>query len=338
MSGADVEATLSHIKDMWPKLTFTPNSELRDPTIIKVSNPYLIPSRSNLDNFDFNEMYYWDSFFMSLGFMITGENEKLVVGMLENLSQIFDQLQMIPNANRSYLSSHSQPPLLTTFINAADQSYGLNPKLKNKLMSTAQAEYQQVWLSSKKPHWRNVYQGLSRYYDINMLNDMAEAESGWDMTTRFNRLALEFLPVDLNSLLFKYEMDFHHFYQAKGDLQSAARWLSLAEERSAKVYELMWNPTRGMYFDYNFVKKRQGLVASLATYFPMWADMVNEATAFKLKNSLHNFEYYGGLSTTTPILKGPRSSPIILKSINSKPGILVSVTLKSDTFTICNPL
>lgn len=38
-----------------------------------------------------------------------------------------------------------------------------------------------------------------------MLNDMAEAESGWDMTPRFNRLALEFLPVDLNTLLYKYE-------------------------------------------------------------------------------------------------------------------------------------
>ena len=53
-----------------------------------------------------------------------------------------------------------------------------------------------------------MHKGLSRYYDINMLHDLAEAESGWDMTTRFNRRCLDYLPVDLNSLLYKYETDF----------------------------------------------------------------------------------------------------------------------------------
>jgi alpha,alpha-trehalase len=53
-----------------------------------------------------------------------------------------------------------------------------------------------------------VYEGLSRYYDVNYLNDLAEAESGWDYTPRFNHKALNYLPVDLNSLLYKYERDF----------------------------------------------------------------------------------------------------------------------------------
>src|SRR3978361_140930 len=63
------------------------------------------------------------------------------------------------------------------------------------------------WVS-KNPTTLQVYKGLSRYYDINYLHDLAEAESGWDMTPRFDRRALNYLPVDLNALLYKYETDF----------------------------------------------------------------------------------------------------------------------------------
>ena len=62
--------------------------------------------------------------------------------------------------------------------------------------------------AQKKPNARRVHKDLSRYYDINMLHDLAEAESGWDMTPRFNHKALNYLPVDLNALLYKYEVDF----------------------------------------------------------------------------------------------------------------------------------
>jgi neutral trehalase len=67
-----------------------------------------------------------------------------------------------------------------------------------KSMAIAKDEYNTVWLGTAKPNMRQVYRGLSRYYDINHLNDLAEAESGWDHTIRFGRKCLEFLPVDLN--------------------------------------------------------------------------------------------------------------------------------------------
>jgi len=37
-------------------------------------------------------------------------------------------------------------------------------------------------MGKTKPNARLVYEGLSRYYDINYLHDLAEAESGWDHT------------------------------------------------------------------------------------------------------------------------------------------------------------
>ena len=74
-------------------------------------------------------------------------------------------------------------------------------------MQVAKDEYQTVWMGIEKPNARKVYRGLSRYYDVNYLDELAEAESGWDTTPRFGRHRLDYLPIDLNCLLYKYEMD-----------------------------------------------------------------------------------------------------------------------------------
>lgn len=307
---SQVQKTMQHIDNTWPQLTVNPASFTEDKTLIKVKNKFLVPSVSAESNFDFKEMYYWDSYFMCLSFMQQQTNQELVVGIIENLAEIFNHAHIIPNANRSYLSSHSQPPFLTSFAFQAYEAYGLSLSWLQKIIQVAEQEYQKVWLGTKKPNWREVYKGLSRFYDINMLNDMAEAESGWDMTTRFNRLALEFLPVDLNSLLYKYEMDFARFYKLKKEDDLAKTWEDRASKRADTMHGLMWSKNRKMYFDYNFVKKRKGLVASLATFYPMWVGMVDQKTALKLKGSIRSFNYPGGLSTTSAIIKGPRSSII----------------------------
>src|SRR5438477_7807 len=107
-------------------------------------------------------------------------------------------------------------------------------------MAVAQQEYEQVWTSAKHPQWHQVYRGLSRYYDINVLHDLAEAESGWDMTPRFERKCLDFLPVDLNSLLYQYETDFARSAAIAGDTAGQQQWLARAESRKTAINQLMW--------------------------------------------------------------------------------------------------
>ncbi|MBW3569458.1 alpha,alpha-trehalase, partial [Candidatus Parcubacteria bacterium] len=143
-----------------------------------------------------------------------------------------------------------------------------------------------------------IYRGLSRYYDFNYLHDIAETESGWDMTPRFNRQALDYLPADLNALLYKYEMDFARYYQLKNDMLTASAWEQNALERKKTMEELMWSNTKGMFFDYNYVKERRGTVSSLATYFTMWSGMATEEQAAKMVKALRRFEFSGGLATT----------------------------------------
>jgi alpha,alpha-trehalase len=110
-------------------------------------------------------------------------------------------------------------------------------------------------MGTAKPHHRKVYYGLSRYYDINVLHDLAEAESGWDMTTRFGRRALNYVPVDLNSLLYKYETDFAQVAEILGDKHAQIAWQRIAEERKQTMNRLMWDRLHKTFLDYNMCAK-----------------------------------------------------------------------------------
>jgi alpha,alpha-trehalase len=297
----DVREAREYVAHYWTKVErFHPKD---DDSLLGLPKPYLVPSYTIKTGFDYNELYYWDSYFMVQG-LLDEEHRELVMGILENLETLFRRFKVIPNASRTYLTGRSQPPLLTSFIFDVYQTYKLDERWLKKAIAVAQNEYETVWMGTKKPNERNVYRGLSRYYDINYLHDLAEAESGWDMTPRFDRRALNYLPVDLNALLYKYETDFARAARISGDKREAARWDDAAAARKAIMDELMWDRIKGLYYDYNYVKGKRGNVSSLAAYFPMWAGMVTDKQATAMVRSLRRFEQKGGLSTTDALPLG----------------------------------
>jgi alpha,alpha-trehalase len=295
LTADDVMKAREYIKNYWSKLIrFQPE---HDETLLGLPKPYLVPAYEENHEFDFNELYYWDCYFMVQG-LLDKEHQDLVTGILEDLVTLFNQLGVIPNASRLYLTGHSQPPFLTSFIFDLYDRYGLSNDWLSENMAVANREYVNVWMGTEKPHARQVYKGLSRYYDFNYIHDLAETESGWDMNPRFSRRALDYLAIDLNSLLYKYEMDFARTDRIIGNIQNAERWELTAKHRLLNVNELMWDEGRGMYFDYNYVKKKRGNVYSLAAYYPMWAGMASDEQARKLVKNLSRFEHSGGLATT----------------------------------------
>lgn len=297
----DVAEARKYIAKYWTKVQrFHPKD---DESLLGLPKPYLVPSYRIKTGFDYNEMYYWDSYFMVQG-MLDSEHQELVTGILENLMALFDRFKVVPNASRTYLTGRSQPPFLTTFIFDVYQAYELDASWLKEAMTLAEKEYATVWMGVKKPNERQVYKGLSRHYDINYLHDLAEAESGWDMTPRFDRRALNFLPVDLNALLYKYETDFARAARIFDDKRAAAKWDDAAAVRKAAMNELMWDRIRGLYYDYNYVKKKRGNVSSLAAFYPMWAGMVTDKQAAALVKALRRFEHKGGLATTDALPLG----------------------------------
>jgi len=296
LTAEDVQVARDYIREFWTHLErYHPKD---DESLLGLPKPYLVPSYDEHAAFDYDELYYWDSFFMVQGMLNKRENPELVQGVLEDLLSLLGRFKIIPNGSRTFLMGRSQPPFLTTFIFDVYTAYGLDKKWLQEAMDLAKQEYETVWLGTKKPNERLVYKGLSRYYDINYLHDLAEAESGWDMTPRFNRRALNYLPVDLNALLYKYEADFARSDRILGDEPGAKKWEQAAAARKAAMDTLMWDNSRGLYFDYNYVKEKRSGISSLAAYYPMWAGMVTEKQAERLVKSLRRFENKGGLATT----------------------------------------
>src|SRR5665811_2406561 len=235
LTATDVQAARDYIAAYWPKVErFHPKD---DESLLGLPKPYLVPSYRTKTGFDYNELYYWDSYFMVQGLLDAGHRE-LVCGILEDLLALFKRFKVIPNASRTYLTGRSQPPFLTSFIFDLYQQYDLDKAWLKAAIGAAQEEYQTVWMGVAKPNERQVYRGLSRHYDVNYLHDLAEAESGWDMTPRFDRRALNFLPVDLNALLYKYETDFARAARIFDDSEAAAEWDKAAEKRKKTMDSL----------------------------------------------------------------------------------------------------
>src|SRR6202142_3761684 len=100
----DVLAAREYIAKYWTKVErFHPND---DESLLGLPKPYLVPSYREKTGFDYNEMYYWDSYFMIQG-LLDDQHRELVCGILEDLLALFARFKVIPNASRTYLTGRS---------------------------------------------------------------------------------------------------------------------------------------------------------------------------------------------------------------------------------------
>ena len=67
LTAEDVKAAREYIAGYWSNLErFHPKD---DESLLGLPKPYLVPSYEEGHEFDFNEMYYWDSYFMVQGLL-----------------------------------------------------------------------------------------------------------------------------------------------------------------------------------------------------------------------------------------------------------------------------
>mmetsp|Transcript_28745 Transcript_28745/g.42625 ORF Transcript_28745/g.42625 Transcript_28745/m.42625 type:complete len:329 (-) Transcript_28745:301-1287(-) len=173
--------------------------------------------------------------------------------------------------------------------------------------------------------------------DAFFLHDQAVRESGHDTSARLNGKAAELLTVDLNSLLYKYEMDIAaiidgefggEFYDvSSGITHTSKQWKDKASARARKVDALLWDEERGTYFDYDLGSSSgatvegggsdngdpaQGRPAgrtgfeSATMVYPLWAGMASPEQAARVADYLaRRLEEPGGLASTSEASRGP---------------------------------
>lgn len=289
-----LQSALDYIDHEWSRLTI--RSETDQGTLIGLPHPYIVPSVEPNRGFVYKELYYWDSLFVVLALCQSGKTQQ-AKDIVDNLLSLVERFEMVPNANRFYMLSRSQPPFLSSMVRTIyDQT-----KDKDWLKSAAgliNTEYETVWLGTQQPHNRQVFAGLSRYYDINMLHQLAEAESGWDYTPRFSNRCLDFLPVDLNSCLYKYETDMAWISNELGEPEIANKWSEKSKARAQVMREFLWDKDRRLFLDYDFINQEPSENLTLASFMPLFVGLATESEAAEAHEALKRFETNFGLSTT----------------------------------------
>ena len=128
--------------------------------------------------------------------------------------------------------------------------------------------------------------------------DRSMRESGYDVSFRFGPFGARthhFAPVCLNSLLYKTEKDLEKISETLGKDEDSAKWHERAAARRDLIQKYLWDPERGMYFDYDFTRGTRSTYEYVTTYFPMWAGIANPEQAASLVKHLNIFERPGGL-------------------------------------------
>ena len=286
----DYKECLQYIEKYWKELIYyNPKDRFIN---LGLPNKYVIPCTGIFKN----DQFYWDTYFTIIGLVKCGRID-LAKGMVDNLVFLFERFNIVPMRNRYYNIGVSQIPFLTSIAIEVHEAKKIKHWLL-KVTRVAELELKKYWMNADLTEKHMVYKNLSRYCDHYITHLGAEHESGWDMTSRFNDHCLDYLPVDLNSCLYKYETDIAMINKWHKNNRKKNIYLKNARKRQRTIFQLMWNEKKGFFFDYNYKKKKQSNFYSLAGFYPLWAKVATLSQAKKVRDKLPLFENKGGLANT----------------------------------------
>jgi alpha,alpha-trehalase len=113
---AGKEHAATHIKQLWALLKRDADVSARweggdanGKSLLALPYPYIVPGGR------FREIYYWDSYFTMLGLKESGRAD-MIENMVKNFDYLIYNFGHIPNGNRTYYLSRSQPPFFCMMV------------------------------------------------------------------------------------------------------------------------------------------------------------------------------------------------------------------------------
>jgi alpha,alpha-trehalase len=315
-----------HLEAVWNLLRREPHPVPEGSSLLPLTHPYIIPGGR------FRENYYWDSFFAMLGLRASGR-EALLRSIVDNCADLLVRYGMIPNGNRTYYLSRSQPPVLGAMVQLVAEHDG--PTTYARYLPALEMELG-YWNDTVHPTRHRVELAgghvLQRYYDQDesprpesYANDIhlsarstqppaelfrnlrSGAESGWDFSSRWfldgtdlaSIRTTEFAPVDLNCFLFQLEQTLQRAYELAGRKEDAQRLAGAVEARFRAIHALCWCDRQGFFCDVNLRTGKPHDLPTLAGVVPLYTRVATQAQADATANLLrHQFLQPGGLVTT----------------------------------------
>ncbi len=329
----DTAALFRHIDRLWDYLSRRPKPQDSLSSLIALPKPYIVPGGR------FREIYYWDSYFTMLGLQVSSHNE-MIKNMVENFACLIDRFGHIPNGNRTYYLSRSQPPFFSLMVDLLAQIRGDSvyvkylPQLrqeyhywmqeKNQLKAGCRARKKVVlmkgggvlnryWDHQSRPRPESYRDDIELYKhanrDSSLFRDIrSAAESGWDFSSRWFADATSLdsiqtthiLPVDLNGLLYHLEKVLEKAYRLKGNEAGAGRMHAAANRRKNLIVRYFWDEQDGFFYDYHFKKGERTHRGALAGVYPLFFGLADSIKAGRVVEQLRRKYLFDGGLVTTP--------------------------------------
>jgi len=321
-----------HLEDLWPSLIRKADIIEKNSSLLPLPKGYVVPGGR------FREIYYWDSYFTMQG-LAASNRFTLIESMLDNFKYLIDTYGHIPNGNRSYYLSRSQPPYFALMVDLLHDKMG--DRVYKKYYSALQKEYawwmdgeanlhnnqehrrvvkledgtllNRYWDDKNAPREESYYQdvqsGLAYQGKDNRVftHLRAGAESGWDFSSRWfadttNLATIEttnILPVDLNCLLYAYEHILSKASKNEGLQNQSNNYLKKAAARKTAILKYFWHDQQHYFFDYQFRQKQTTNKWSLAGVLPLFAGIVSAEQASMIKDNIEQRFLKAGGLVTT---------------------------------------
>lgn len=288
-------------------------------------------AKGMVDNFKYELNYYGKILNANRTYYLTRSQPPFFTSMaLELQNYIHDDswlLDALRLAIKEYMEVWTAEPKLTDtgLSRYFDTGKGIPPETEEDHFDWLLGDYAKKYGMAIDEFKKEYMAGkvnepmLDEYF----VHDRCMRESGHDTTYRWmvkgiDRCA-DFVTVDLNSLLYKYEIDIaeaiNKYFNGTitlfdGTTMTGEEWQKRAKNRKKLILEYLWNEEKGMFFDYNFINKNNSDYISAATFYPLWAInpddkstmILNYDQAKKLVNiALEYLEEAGGIAATAKV-------------------------------------
>lgn len=245
-----------------------------------------LPRRVVVPGSRFREVYYWDSYWVIRGLLVSKMYDT-AKDIVLNLVDLVGKYGFVPNGARSYYTNRSQPPLLSSMVLEVYRATGdlefvrctFHSLLKEH--SFWMSEIHNVVIMDSHGHVHNLSRYQARWNKprpesatideelASTVNSMdakeklyreiaSTAESGWDFSSRWMRNATDMttlattyvIPVDLNTFIFKMERDIAYFAKLIGENATSEKFAEASKARHVAIDSILWNSDMEQWVDY----------------------------------------------------------------------------------------
>ncbi|MCB2378648.1 alpha,alpha-trehalase TreA [Hymenobacter sp. BT635] len=311
-----------HLDTLWTVLQRPASAQVPQySSLLPLPKPYIVPGGR------FREVYYWDSYFTMLG-LREAHKVDLMRSMIDNFAYLIDQYGFVPNGNRTYYLTRSQPPFFCLMVNLLAQEQGdtvlirYQPQMVREYfywmagadsLACNQATQRAVrlsggeilnryWDSSTEPREESYAEDVAVAQNSNrppaeVYRDIrAAAASGWDFSTRwFDASATlssihttSLVPVDLNCLILNLEQTIARSFILKHQSAEARMWQRRAQNRKHAILRYCWHEKEGWFTDYNWQLRSKASANTLAGVFPLTFQIATRRQARSVKTKLES--------------------------------------------------